>query len=127
MVEIKRFCYISSPLQAVQEKVVNASNAKSINSAYSIIKHLAVAGMEKAKAMGCIAVSGVLTIDAAMDIYNPVWNTEKEVDANNIKRHLIESAELVLVVSWNGEAHPKEVLEDVAYGKELGKEIVYGV
>ena len=86
MVEIKRFCYISSPLQAVQEKVVNTSNAKSINSAYSIIKHLAVAGMEKAKAMGCIAVSGVLTIDAAMDIYNPVWNTEKEADAKNIKR-----------------------------------------
>ena len=89
MVEIKRFCYISSPLQAVQKKVVNTSNAKSINSAYSIIKHLAVAGMEKAKAMGCIAVSGVLTIDAAMDIYNPVWNTEKEADANNIKKHLI--------------------------------------
>ena len=52
MVEIKRFCSISSPLHAVQEKVVNTSNAKSINSAYSIIKHLAVAGMEKAKAMG---------------------------------------------------------------------------
>ena len=125
MVESKKFVYVSSPLQSVHEKILKESNAHAIDTAYSIIKHLAVEGVEKVKEMDCIAVSGVLSIDIAMNIYNPTWSDEKLADAKQIRRNLIFSSDFIYVVRWNGEPDSKEVLDDIAYAKKLGKEIVY--
>lgn len=121
----KRFGYVASPLQMVQKEVANTSSVKAIQTAYHIVKHLAVSGVEKVSQMGCIAVSGILAIDVVMNIYNPVWNDEKEADAKSIRRRLIENSDFVFVVDWLGKETSKEVLEDIEYAKKLGKEIVY--